>query len=109
MIKVTMLRHEGDPRGFILNGHAGYAEEGSDIVCSAVTALTMAAVNGLTEAAGIQANVVDDGKTLTCTIPAGLSVQQLHDAKLLMDTYGMTLSEIRKDYKQYLKIYDREV
>ena len=109
MIKITMLRHEGNPRGFILSGHAGYAEEGSDIVCSAVTALTMATANGLTEAAGIQADVVDDGKTLTCTIPTGLSEQQLHDAKLLMDTYGMALSEIRKDYKPYLKILDREV
>jgi len=109
MIKIVMLRQNGTTQGFTCGGHAGYAEEGSDIVCSAISALTMATVNGLTEAAGIDAAVNDDGKTLSCILPKQLSKQQAHDAQLLLDTFEMGVSEIRKDFKKYLKISDREV
>ena len=33
--------------GYKVSGHAGYSEEGSDIVCSAVSALTQAPLLGL--------------------------------------------------------------
>ena len=33
--------------GYKVSGHAGFAEEGSDIVCSAVSALTQAPLLGL--------------------------------------------------------------
>ena len=33
--------------GFHVKGHAGYAEEGSDIVCSAISVLTTTCVNAL--------------------------------------------------------------
>jgi len=69
----------------------------------------MAAANGLTEAAGIDAAVTDDGKILSCIVPEQLSNQQAHDAQLLFDTFEMGVSEIRKDFKKYLKISDREV
>ena len=53
MIRIVMLRRNGATLGFECSGHAGYAEAGSDIVCSAVSALTAATANGLTEAAKI--------------------------------------------------------
>jgi uncharacterized protein YsxB (DUF464 family) len=34
--------------GYKVSGHAGYSEEGSDIVCSAVSALTQAPLLGET-------------------------------------------------------------
>ena len=37
MIKVTIYQSsEGKISGFAVQGHAGYAESGSDIVCAAV-------------------------------------------------------------------------
>ncbi len=109
MIRIVMLRRNGATLGFECSGHAGYAEAGSDIVCSAVSTLTAAAANGLTEAAKIKASVTDDGKTLRCVLPETVGERQAQDAQLLFDTLEMALSGIRKDYGKYLKISDREV
>ena len=41
MVSVDLFRNrQGMITGYKVSGHAGYSEEGSDIVCSAVSALT---------------------------------------------------------------------
>jgi uncharacterized protein YsxB (DUF464 family) len=48
LISVTILRgSDSSIRGFEVSGHAGYAQHGHDIVCSAVSALCIATANGL--------------------------------------------------------------
>ena len=40
MIQAKLLQNpEGDLYGYVISGHAGFAEKGKDIVCAAVTAL----------------------------------------------------------------------
>ena len=46
MIRVNVFRNKtGDICGFRLKGHADFAEAGSDIVCSAVSVLTINTIN----------------------------------------------------------------
>lgn len=46
MIHITFLQDKtGQLFGFEVRDHAGYAEEGADIVCAAVSALTITIVN----------------------------------------------------------------
>lgn len=40
MTRITLFRSRSHAIGFEAEGHTGYAEEGSDIVCAAVSALT---------------------------------------------------------------------
>ena len=48
MIKVTVFEDSDRVvRGFKLTGHAGYGEEGQDIVCAAVSALVFSAYNSI--------------------------------------------------------------
>lgn len=48
MIKISVYKDEnGRVNGFHCIGHAGYAEAGSDIICAAVSALTMTTVNSI--------------------------------------------------------------
>ena len=48
MIKVSIYRDENKKViGFHCVGHAGYAESGSDIICAAVSALTMTTINSI--------------------------------------------------------------
>ena len=35
MVNITVFKKHGDYAGFESNGHAGYGEEGNDIVCAA--------------------------------------------------------------------------
>ena len=46
MIKATVLKDSTDSgnviyRGIVMEGHAGYAQEGEDIICAAVSALSL--------------------------------------------------------------------
>lgn len=43
------LSADGQVAGFKVSGHAGYAEEGSDIICSAVSAICYTAVGYIDE------------------------------------------------------------
>ena len=45
MTKVTFFRNNGVLYGFEEEGHSGYADAGEDILCSALSAMTMLIVN----------------------------------------------------------------
>lgn len=109
MITVTLLTEHGQPVGFTCRGHADYADFGSDIVCSAVSAVAETAVIGITEVANITAGVsVSDGD-LHCIVEKDATRKQLEDAALIMKTMIAGLSAIDKAYPNTLKITDREV
>ena len=48
--------------GFVSKGHAGFARKGKDIVCAAISVLTINAINAIEEIAKAEADVVQDGK-----------------------------------------------
>ena len=78
-------------------------------MCSAVSALTIALANGITEIAEIPADVSDDGKTFRCRIREGLDAAKMHDAEILFGTFACAVGAIREEYPDYLKINDTEV
>ncbi len=45
MTKITFFRSGGSFYGFEEEGHTGYADEGQDILCAALSAMTMLIVN----------------------------------------------------------------
>ena len=110
MIRVTIYktaRHEYV--GFDLSGHAGYAESGQDIVCAAVSALVINAVNSLER-------FTDDETSCTANEETGdielrFAGSPSHDAALLLDSMILGLEEIEdsSEYKSYIDIIFKEV
>ena len=47
MICITVTESDGEYISVESNGHAGYAEEGQDIICAAVSALIVNTVNSV--------------------------------------------------------------
>ena len=45
MTTITFYKSEGHYYGFEEQGHTGYAESGEDILCSALSAMTMLIIN----------------------------------------------------------------
>ena len=109
MIHVEVYRHGDEIQGFSVSGHAGYAEYGQDIVCSAVSALTESTANGITEIAHLPFEVTDDEDTVCCMKKGELNESQKHDAKILLETFVLSVDRIRKAYGQYLKISNRRI
>lgn len=60
MITASFFKSNGKFKNFRINGHSGYAEEGSDIVCAAVSAMAMLTINNITDSFGIPAEVTAD-------------------------------------------------
>ncbi len=68
MVKVSFSGHGEALNGFLVCGHSGYAEAGQDIVCAAVSSLTMYTANLLTDGFGIPCDLQVDEDSVTIAL-----------------------------------------
>ncbi|WP_429970969.1 ribosomal-processing cysteine protease Prp [Fructilactobacillus sp. Tb1] len=105
MIKAKFNSQNDLITGFSLSGHADSGEYGHDIVCAAVSVLSISTINGLTQVAGINPLVdqdVENGGYLAVTIKdADLNNIQVQTLLLCFEN-GMR--DIAKQYDKYIKI-----
>ena len=105
MITVEVRKSTQGYTGFSSKGHAGYAEEGYDIICAAVSALTVNAVNSIEkyteDAFKLEAK---DGMIRWKFTELPIS----KEAALLMDSLILGLYDIQENYgKKYIKIVEK--
>ena len=104
MINVTIFRRNGVCTGFVSEGHAGYADEGSDIICAAASALMLNCVNSVESLTGTQVLAEDSEGFLRCMFPEGLD----DGGRILVESMILGLSMIagtyRDDDEPFLKI-----
>lgn len=110
MIKAVFFKDSAaDYRGFSISGHAGYADFGSDIVCAAVSVLSINTVNSIEAFTKDKFEASIDEKTgsLTCRFPEKISTE----STLLIDSLLLGLRGIEEDYTDntYIKISIEEV
>ena len=106
MIDVRVIRDEsGLIHGFIIKGHADFAEEGSDIVCSAVSVLAINTINALevfcNAAPEIESADDAEGGYLRFHIE-----DPSEEAELLMRTLELGLVSVSEEYKTYVNVTD---
>ncbi len=97
--------------GFKAQGHAGFSEYGKDIVCAAISALTQATAQGVTEVAKAKAKLtVDDDKGLLELEIVDDSEEALKKAQILLKTLELALTSISQDeqYTGTVRIIYRE-
>ena len=91
---------EKEGTAFTLSGHAGYAEEGADIVCAAVSAMANLVCNAA-EAFGAQAEVqVDEG---TAALSYRLT-QRCEEAEKLLEVFYEELRQLESQYPENIRI-----
>lgn len=87
-----------------VNGHTGFAEEGEDIVCAAVTALAVTALIGLKRVA----RHPFEGKATTglmyCKVQPGGTPETAAKAQAILETTVLGLRDIAKDYNQFVRV-----
>ena len=106
MITVTVFKHQNQYCGFRSCGHAGYADEGSDIICAAVSALTVNAINSIDTFTGDETEVRQDEGYLELILKGTCS----KESSLLLDSLVLGLESIQESYgKKYIKIATKEV
>ena len=109
MISVNVTKNRNDEYvGFTCNGHAGYSEYGSDIVCSAVSMLVINTINSIEKfTKDIFICDADDDKGL---IQFKFDSAPSKEASLLLDSMVLGISETEKSYgKAYVTLKIKEV
>jgi uncharacterized protein YsxB (DUF464 family) len=100
---------QGLIRAFELSGHAGYADSTDftqNIVCAGVSALSIAACNGLEHFLSVAPQVQEADGHLTCQ-PVGISEQELEKAQWILQTMMIGIEQIQATYSQDYILIDR--
>ena len=115
MTKVVFYKKHGIYYGFHVVGHAGYGEFGTDIVCSALSAMTMLIVNTIETVWGVDVDYQIDEKTtdITVTVKEALPEYASSDEKQyavsgLIEGYFYQLMDMLEDYSDYLDVEAEE-
>ena len=104
MTRVEFFDHEGRITGFCCSGHSGYAEEGSDIVCAAVSTAVKLAECTINDVLGEHAKtrVNEDEARITLTLPA--AYEQEEAVQAVLTGMMLTLMHWREQYPDYLEV-----
>ncbi len=99
MIKARFFTEGGFLTGFEIKGHSGYADMGSDIVCSAVSSAAYMAANTITDIIGLDAEIDlnDDGFFKFIISPVNEAHTTLRGLKLHLET-------LSQDYPENIKV-----
>lgn len=106
MVKVNCFKDaDGCMNGYLITGHAGFAQSGQDIVCAAVSVLGINTANALETIAGIPVVTEMREGYLKVMLPSDLSAAKKHDALLLLNSLKLGLESIQESYgPQYLQL-----
>ncbi len=106
MTRVEFFNQNGRISGFCCAGHSGYAEEGSDIVCAAVSTAVKFAERTINDVLGEHAKtrVNEDEARITLTLPAACEEEDAVQA--VMTGLMLTLCELRDDYPEFIEVLE---
>jgi uncharacterized protein YsxB (DUF464 family) len=106
MIHVMIGRRPSDGAiaFFRIEGHAYYEEPGKDLVCAAVSAISVGTVNAVEEVAGVVLPCEMEEGLLAASVPPDLDPQQAERAQLILESMAVMLKTIETSYGEYIHI-----
>ena len=91
---------DGSLTGFHISGHSGYAPEGEDIVCAAVSAMSYLTANTVIEVLGIHPEVsVSDG-----FMSLKVKDDEAKKCEVPLKGFYLQMKELVKQYPEYIRI-----
>ncbi|WP_034550670.1 ribosomal-processing cysteine protease Prp [Carnobacterium funditum] len=109
MIHAFLKRNEeNNIVSFEVTGHAESGAYGTDIVCAAVSALTIGTTNSLSVLGGftplVETNDEVEGGYLYVELPVGITGKQLTTTQILLESLLLSLKSIAEEYPNYVKL-----
>ena len=105
MITVTFNCSDNLICGFIISGHSGFSEEGSDIICAAVSSAAFMTANTITEILHIDADVAENDGFMSLS----LSKSEAEKSAVVLDGLRLHLTALSEQYTKYIKVKISEV
>ena len=108
MIKITIVKSGDNVTAISCEGHSGYAESGSDIVCAMVSVLTQNAQKTFEEILHINTQFIrdEDVPSLSITLPT-LEKQMADKAYLIMNSTANGLKDIASSFPKHINIKEK--
>ncbi len=96
---------EGDRiKGFSVSGHSGYGEEGTDIVCAAVSAIVTMAEATINDVCGAKAKVRVKDEQARVTLMLPNSCDEEDSVQAVLAGMMLTICQMRDDYPDYIEV-----
>ena len=94
--------------GFDVKGHSGYAEEGSDIVCAAITSAVRLVDATINDVLGLGAHVKvnENTATISLRLPGGLPQGTESTCQTLLTGMMVYLSELHDEYPDFIEVLE---
>lgn len=110
MINILVLKSKQNIITIEATGHSGYAENGSDIVCSAVSTLLESLINGLIEVVNVEPDYKIDEEIpmLRVSLNNNLSTDDMKNSQILMKSTLLALKSVRDGYSKFIKIKEKQ-
>lgn len=99
MTTIKFFKENENYMGFECSGHTGFAEEGSDILCSAISSLTQSTCLGITKILNLKAEISRDDGYLKLEL-----IENSECAQVLLKTLKASLEDIREGSEKYIQI-----
>lgn len=110
MISITLWENQDlQIEEFLIEGHAGSGEYGWDIVCAAVSALTIATLNGLSHHVGLSLDLQLEEGYVHCKLPKKIDDRQIIQSQAILKTMDLAFENIVNEYKEYVKLKRAEI
>ena len=107
MTKIEFFNPNSRVEGFCCTGHSGYGEEGTDIVCAAVSAAVQMAIITITEVLGVKAKTKVKEEEARITLKLPVNCEEDEDAvQSVLTGLMITLCNLRDDYPDYIEVME---
>lgn len=110
MVKVNICRDKaGNITKFVVKGHADFAVEGEDIVCSAASAVAYTAAGAIEDLIGLKDFYKEKHGFLSCSVDMDLTPELRHDANIILAAAEIGFKQIELAYPKHVKVMVEEV
>jgi uncharacterized protein len=110
MIQIQLERDEqGRVKRLHMSGHATFAEQGKDVVCAAVSSISICMINAIEKMFGVQVHTEDvHPGHLECFMPTGLDKEITAKIALLLEAMVVSLQMVAEEYPLYVTIQEQK-
>ena len=107
MTKVEIFRKNGNIIGYKASGHSGYSEQGSDIICSAISTSLQMTLIGIQEVLKLKVYFKINDGFLDVDLK-NISQDKLTQTNILTEAMAIFLKELTKQYPKYIRLVEKE-
>ena len=106
MTKIVFFKQGEDFVRIESKGHTGYATQGQDILCAALSALLQGAALGVMKVAGVDAQYRVDEKqgNLMLALPSDLEVGVRQACNVILKTLYVSVMDLKEGYSEYIEV-----